>query len=409
VSVGPNGGKVVGRIIDATNFALTAPLTVGASANTPVYSTQSGQVTVAFSLNSQIPAGGYVRIMIPDGASNQNDGAPDTAATLPSNGWDLNGIGAADVSTSGGTGCTWNATETVTAGNGTTGHLIDITTTTTCTTGTVTVTIGDGAGALKDLVNPAKISSGHTLGVADYYQWNISTYDAVPASGQIIDTSDVTVAAIEGVMVSATVDETLNFTVAGVSADSGTTGTCGITRTGSSPDTTAVTVPWGTISPTYLAATHNTSQLLTVSTNATGGYAVTTVETDQMGKDAKACTTTENGDEDCIQDTTCSAAGCTETTLRDWTADPSSYPGLGYSLEEVTTGAAIFEFDDSAAAYNAKQFADLQAGQTAQTIMSQAIPVENSQVYVCYRLDITGTQPAGYYVNKVKYTATATF
>lgn len=403
INVGPNGAKTVARIIDTTNFALTSPITVGASLGNAIYSTQSGVVTVAFTLASQIPAGGYVRITIPDPASNGNDGAPNTASGLIDNGWDLNSVGATDVTFSGGTGCTWNTTETVTAGSGS-GHTIDATTTTTCTGGTVTATIG----STNLLVNPAKITSGHSVGTADYYQWNIATWDAIPSSGSIIDQTDASVAVIEGVLISATVDETLTFSIAGVTADSGTTGTCGITRTASSPDTTSVAVPWGTLPPGYVEATHNTSQLLTVSTNADGGYAVTTVANDQMGKDGKACTTTENGDESCIQDTVCGASPCDHTTAADWGADPSSYPGLGYSLEEVTTGAASFEYNDSGT-YYAKQFADQQAGQAAQTIMTEGGPVDTSQVYVCYRIDITATQPAGYYYNKVRYTATATF
>jgi len=403
VNVGPNGAKTVATIIDGTNFALSTPLTVGAPVGGSIFATQSGVVTVAFTLASQIPANGYLRITIPDPAANGNDGAPNTAATLALNGWDLNGVSATDITVSGGTGCNWNATETVTAGTGS-GHTIDATTTTACTAGTVTATIG----STKNLVNPAKISAGHSVGTADYYQWNVATWDSNPATGALIDQTDVSVAVIEGVLISATVDETLTFSIAGVSADSGTTGTCGITRTASTPDSSSVAVPWGTLSPGYTAATHNASQLLTVTTNADGGYAVTAIANDQMGKDGKACTTTEDGDESCIKDTACGASPCSHTAPIDWTADPSSYPGLGYSLEEVTTGAASFEYNDTGTFY-AKQFADQQAGQPAQTIMTEAGPVDTSQVYVCYRIDITVLQPAGYYYNKVRYTATSTF
>ena len=406
VSVGVNGGRTVARIVDSDTFALNTPLTVGAAAGQNVYATQSGAVTVAFTLASQIPANGYIRITIPDPASGGNDGAPDTGASIALSGWDLNSIAAADITVSGGTGCSWNATETITAGSGSS-HFIDATTTAACTAGTITVAIDAAPG----LVNPAAISSGHTAGTADVYQWTVSTYDGDPAgAGVILDTTDITVAPIEGVLVSATIDETLSFSVAGVTADAGTTGTCGITRTASSPDTTAYSVPWGTISPTYLAATHNTSQLLTVSTNADGGYAVTIIENDQMGKDGVTCTGASAGESvSCIQDTTCSAAGCDQTTLRDWTSSPTSYPGLGYSLEEVTASEASFEFDDSTANFNAKQIPDAETPEAAVTIMTNAGPVDTSQVYVCYRIDVTATQPSGYYFNKVRYTATAVF
>lgn len=407
VSVGVNGARTVARIVDSDTFVLNTPLTVSVATGGNVYATQSGAVTIAFTLASQIPTNGYIRITIPDPASGGNDGAPDTGASIAVSGWDLNGIAAADITVSGGTGCTWNATEVITAGSGSS-HFIDATTTTTCTGGTVTVAIDSSPG----LVNPAAISSGHTAGTADVYQWTIGTYDGDPAgAGILLDTVDVTVAPIEGVLVSATIDETLSFSVAGVTADSGTTGTCGITRTASSPDSTAYSVPWGTISPTYLAATHNTSQLLTVSTNADNGYAVTIVENDQMGKDGITCTGATAGESaSCIQDTTCAASPCnSQSTFVDWTAVPGSYPGLGYSLEEVTAAEAPFEWDDSAAAFNAKQIPDTEAAEAATTIMSNAGPVDTSQVYICYRIDVTATQPAGYYFNKVRYTATAVF
>lgn len=405
ISVGPNGAMTVGSIIDGTNFALSAGLTEGASNADAIYATQSGTVTIAFTINNDIPANGYIRVSIPDPASNGNDGAPDTAPAAANNGWDLNSIAAADVTVTGGTGCSWNATEVITPGSGS-NHTIDATTTATCTAGTITVTIDSNPG----LINPAPITSGHTQGIADSYQWTIATYDADPAgAGQLIDSVDVSVAPIEAVLVSATIDETLNFSVTGITADSGTTGTCGITRAATTPDSTAYSIPWGTISPTYLAATHNTSQLLAVSTNADGGYAVTAIANDQMGKDGVACTGDVGEAANCIKDTACGAVACTDSTLKDWGADPASYPGLGYSLEEVTSGEASFEFDDTAATFNAKQFADEEAGESPQTIMTNAGPVDTSQVYICYRIDVTGTQPAGYYFNNVRYTATATF
>lgn len=213
-------------------------------------------------------------------------------------------------------------------------------------------------------------------------------------------------------MISATVDETLSLTVAGVSANSGSY--CGVTRTASSPDTTATSVPWGTISPTYLAATHNTNHVLTVSTNSTGGYKVYVEENDQMGKDGIACSGASAGEaNDCVQDTVCDGTGCTHQTYRDWGSDPSSYPGLGYSLENVSGTDATFEFDTSAGTFNAKQFADQEASESRSAanahIMTNSGPVDSSSVNVCYRIDITATQPAGYYYNKVIYTAVPTF
>lgn len=404
ISIGSNGNTTVGSIIDGTNFVIPTGITNQLSNGDAVYATQSGTVTIAFTLNNDIPANGYVRVTIPDPASNGNNGAPDTAATAATNGWDLHSIAAADITVSGGTGCSWNATETITAGSGS-GHTIDATTTVACTAGTITMTIDSSPG----LINPAPITSGHTQGTADTYQWTIRTYDGNPAgAGQLIDSVDVAVSPIEAVLVSATIDETLSFSVTAVNADSGTTGTCGVTRTASSPDSTAYSIPWGTISPTYLAATHNTSQLLAVSTNADGGYSVTAIANDQMGKDGIACTGDVGEAANCIKDTACAASPCLHTATADWGAATETYPGLGYSLEEVTTSEAPFEYNDSGT-WLAKQFADEENSEAAQTIMTNAAPVSASQVYICYRIDVSATQPAGYYFNKVRYTATAIF
>ena len=63
--------------------------------------------------------------------------------------------------------------------------------------------------------------------------------------------------------------------------------------------------------------------------------------------------------------------------------------------------------------FNAKQFADQEAAESRSAstahLMVNAGPVDSSSAYVCYRIDITATQPAGYYFNKVKYTAVPTF
>ena len=413
VSVGPNGNFTVGSIIDSANFALSAGLTVGVSDQAAVYSTQSGALAVTFTITNDIPANGYVLVTVPDPASGGNDGAPDTAATAALNGFDLNGMAATDIATTGGTGCTWS-TETLTAGSGS-GHKYKVLTTTACTAGAITVTFD---GTTKDLVNPAP-PTAHSQGTADTYTIDVDTYDGDPDSGgQIIDYANVKVAPIEGVLVSATVDESLSLTVAGITADSGTY--CNITRTASSPDATAYSIPWGTVASTYAAATHNAAQQLTVSTNAVSGYKVYVEENDQMGRNGNVCTgaTPSAGEFTfssgiCIRDTACVATTpCTHLVSKDW-IDMSTYPGFGYSLDHVSGTDSKFNWDDGAATFAAKQLADQEVPEDKTTsgaeIMLNTGPVSGSSIYVCYRIAIPGTQPAGYYYNKVKYTAVPTF
>jgi hypothetical protein len=260
------------------------------------------------------------------------------------------------------------------------------------------------------LINPAPLTT-HTQGVADAYQINIKSRDS---SGNTIDNSDVMVAPVEGVLVSATIDETLALTVAGITADSGSY--CGISRTASTPDTTATTIPWGTISPTYATATHNTEQQLTVSTNAKAGYSVYIEENDQMGKDGNTCTGTAPSAGDytfsagiCIRDTVCGAAACSESLSKDWT-DMATYVGLGFSLQNSSGTDATFTYNETSRTFSTRQIADVtQGGETRNAIMTNVGPVSGSSTYVCYRIAVSSLQPAGYYYNKVRYTAIPTF
>ncbi|KXK07700.1 MAG: hypothetical protein UZ21_OP11001000922 [Microgenomates bacterium OLB22] len=406
----------VANIADSTTFNLNTPLTGTLSSSDYVIATQTAIHTIAFTTTNVVPTAGDILITIPASSTDAktNDGFPDTAATAATNGFDLNSLSTTNVSVSS-SGCANNWTvASVTDSNGSTGHLIQINrSTNSCAAGsTITVTVGDGT---TKLINPAPTDQHVTQGVAETYSINVKTRDG---SDNTIDQSDILVAPVESVFVSATVDETLSFTVAGVTANSGSY--CGVTRTSSTPDTTAYSVPWGTISTTYAAATHNTEHQLTVTTNAKSGYYVYALETDQMGMNGNTCTGTAPSAGDytfssgtCIRDTVCSASTCSESTLRDWGSDPSSYPGFGYSMEEVSGTDSTFEFDDSSATFNAKQFADEQGSEdeTAANVhlMTSSAATSSSSSYVCYRIDVPGDQPAGYYYNTVKYIATPRF
>lgn len=402
----------VGNIISTTVFNTTSPLTAALGANDFAMSTQSGTLTIAFTTVGIVPTAGDILITIPaiDQNTQPSDGFPDTSASIATNGFDVKSIAAAQVATTGCTDGNWNTTEVVTAGTAGTDNTIriDRQTASCAASSVITVTI-------QNLINPAPVTSGHSQGGADVYQINIKTRDG---SDQTIDSVDVAVAPVEAVFVSATVDETLAFTVGGVSADSGSY--CGVTRTASSPDTTATALPWGTLPTTYAAVTHNTNHQLTVTTNALSGYKVYAEETDQMGRNGNVCTGVAPSAGEytftagtCIRDTVCQGSACSETTFTDWGSTPTTYYGMGYSLENSSGTDAKFTYNQSAASFNAKQFADIQGAESKTAanaeLMTNAGPVSGSVVNVCYRINIPGTQPAGYYYNTVKYTAVSTF
>lgn len=402
-----NVNYTVANVIDGTTFNLTSALTTTLESTAYVIATQSGSLTLAFTTATEIPANGDLYITIPavNTTGRTDDGIPDTGATTAANGFDIGDITTSDITVTGCTDVNWTVAS-ITAGDASNDHriLINRATSACAASSAITVTIDSNPG----IINPAPLTT-HTQGQADSYQINIKSRDG---GDNTIDNSDVSVSPVEGILVSATVDETLSLTIAGITADSGSY--CGVTRTASSPDTTATSVPWGTLSSTYLAATHNTNHQITVSTNASAGYKLYAEENDQMGKDGVACTGASAGEaDDCIQDTVCDGTGCTHQTYRDWGSDPTSYPGLGYSLQNVSGTDALFEYNTSGGTFNAKQFADQEASESRSAstaeLMTNAGPVDGSSAYVCYRLDITATQPAGYYYNKVKYTAVPTF
>ncbi|HAU65687.1 TPA: hypothetical protein DCW32_04060 [Candidatus Woesebacteria bacterium] len=384
----------VANVSSATTFSLSSPLTANVDTSGYVTATQSGSLTMTFTLVNTIPVGGNIFVTIPVASTgNVNDGIPDTGSSNTTDGFDFNKLEptSVNVSSTGGT-CTggWD-TPVVASASGT----ITITkATSSCAGATVTVIV-------PNLVNPTPFTTGHTQGAADNYKIAIVTRDG---SNNTLDSVSVGVAPVEGVLVSATVDQTLAFTVAGVSADSGSY--CGVTRTASTTDSTATSVPWGTIATANSFL--NANQVLTVSTNAGGGYTVKIEENDQMGMNGVTCTGATAGEaNDCIKDTTCDSGTCSETTSGEWVTATNN--GFGYSLANVSGTDAGFLYNETSRTFSSKQIPDQEASEAKQTVMSNAAPVSANQVYACYRISVSGTQPAGYYYNKVKYTATATF
>jgi len=406
IAIGPIGDLTVSSVVDTDTFMVGIGLTVPISDSDPIYATQSGTLTVTASTANNIPANGDIIVTIPDPSTNGNDGAPDTAASTTDNGFDFNSITTSNVTCP--TGANWSVTS-ATAGNGTTGHKVICTTNAEVLAGTaLTMVIGDGT---QGLINPAPIYSGHTQGLADTYTITVQTRDL---SDNIIDDVNTKVAPVEAVLVSATVDMTLTFQVQGVATG---TSVCG---TAATITTTPVSVPWGTISTADVF--RNAAQRLTVTTNAEDGYSVKIEENDQMGKNGKVCTGAAAGEAlSCIMDTTCNVGTpCSQSTASEWT-DPANYYGLGYSLQNVDGSDAAFLYNSDnctatlgggTGSFCAKQVPDQEVTPTAETkevIMSNTVPVNSKDIYTCYRIAVSGTQPAGYYYNKVKYTATATF
>ena len=398
----------VGTVVNATTFAITSPLSDALSDTDLVVASQSAVHTVVFDTVADV-SNGYIKIKIPAADTNYNDGIPDTtgfdAADLTND--NIGSYSSIDCS-GGGCGVTFGTT-TFSTSEGY--HIISFPFTGTFSSGkTVTVTLGSSSDTSYEFVNPAPTGS-HTQGVSDIYSIQVLETDN---SGNTVYSGTTKVAVHEGVFVSATVEETLHFYINGEAndgtADSGTI--CGVSRGTGSIDTTAYSIPFGSI--TASDTFYDAYQTLKVVTNAADGYVVTVEENDQMGRNGNTCTGSAPssgeytfGSGTCIRDTTCDDGSCTESTSADWAT--ATNHGFGYSLENVTGTDAAFTYNESSRTFSARQIADQESSETKQTVMSKSSPTTASKVNICFRLSVPGDQPAGYYYNVIKYTATPKF
>lgn len=384
------GTYTIVDIIDSDEFTVTPVLASGdADDGDPIYLKMRPRHTVQFTTASAV-ANGYFQVLIPADTSNPNDGNPDDEGydfnttvdvTAPSDVGSTFDFVAGVATAAGATGCTspanYHCFEFHYSGAGGVGQAF-------------TLYIGNTNGT-NTPVAPAT-GTAHTEGTADTYPILVRQFAAStnPNSATPIDATSTRVAHIESVRVTATVDPTISFSIAGIAS--------GATRCGVSTDvtTTATSVPFGGMA---LNTFKTLAQDLTVSTNASGGYVVTAQENDQLG--LGGATTPA------IPDTTCDGGTCTESTAVEWNTATNN--GFGYSLENVDAASIAFEYDTSGDTFRSKQFADIAGSETAQTLFSSTTVANAENAYVCYRLSVGATQAAGDYENQITYTATGTF
>lgn len=391
LTIGTGTYTIIG-IIDADEFTVSPVLASGdADDNDVVYLKSLPQHVVTFTTATAV-ANGFFQVLLPADPTTPNDGAPDDQ------GFDFNttvDVVAADVgiynfvtgvaTASGGTGCTspanYHCFEVHYSGAGSVGQAI-------------TITIGNTNGTNTPIA-PAPGGS-HTEATADTYTYIVKNFaaDTNPSSDTPVDKTTGKLAVIESVRVTATVDPTISFSIAGINTG---TSACGATP---DIDTTTGTnaplaVPFGTmILNNFKDAAHN----LTVSTNAASGYVVTAAENDQLSKDGLGTTT--------IADTDCDGEDCTISSGTEWNTGTDN--GFGYSLENIDAASISFEFDTGGTTFRAKPFAVLGTDSPV-TLFSSSTVANAENAYICYRLGVGATQAAGDYENQITYTATGTF
>lgn len=151
----------------------------------------------------------------------------------------------------------------------------------------------------------------------------------------------------------------------------------------------SVFIDFGVISPTSPVTRTNT---LTVSFGSAHGYQVTVSQNRNLRADASGWE---------IPPTTCDSGTCTTTTAAAWTS--SLVYGFGYRCDNVTGTDCNTDFATSTFY---KQFI---ASPSAVSVMSSSNVGRNRRGQITYKVNVSGTQPAGLYTNIINYIATPTF
>jgi hypothetical protein len=247
----------------------------------------------------------------------------------------------------------------------------------------------NGTTGTNRITNPAKVAAAGTADVT-----------SIAIGGSFGDTGTLLVATDDQVSVSATITESLSFAVSGMSG-----ATCQTSVDSGTPTqvaTTATTVPFGTISVpnTFYAG----CQDLTVSTNASNGYIVTSEENTSLKTGSLL-----------IPDTSCDSA-CTHDTTTSGTAwATATNSGLGYWCQNSTNTPcnsnlnANTKYKRLACTGTAVTQCTPGGGQVAQTILTQAGPANADVGRIHYKLAVSALQAAGSYTNTLTYIATPSF
>jgi hypothetical protein len=372
------------------DFGYTPANTATMNAADYVVSTQSAVHTISFKPATSVASGGKIIVTLPANSTAPTNGIPDA------DGFDTrgttNGFPATLAVISGANGqysVTGFTVSSVTLSTSGVLHTFTFTLSSALTAGTTyTITLGNSASAGQQymLINPVPAGSSHVRGASDSYTVGLSTTNA----GNTItyDSTNLKIDPVDGVLVSATVEQTLTFAITGENSAT----TCGV-ASGSRVTTSATTVPFGSIiSSTQF---YNGAQKLTVVTNSPSGYHVTVQENGVLTSDTST-----------IPNTACDAGGCSSGTQAEWNTGTitSTNQGLGFSLANATGTDASFLYNDSSRSFSAQPFST-----TPYQLMAKGSSTASSSIYVCYRLGVLATQAAGFYYNKLTYIATPLF
>ena len=251
---------------------------------------------------------------------------------------------------------------------------------------------GSATSTVTGVTNPTKQASA---GIADIYYVDIETNGGEDAR--------VKFAIIEGVVVTATVDAILEFTVAGTSTG------VSIKNVTTNVTSTPTTINFGTLDLTPSSSI--AAQELAVKTNASDGFTVVVFQDQDL--------TSPAGDTiKCFADGTCVSWSSTQA----WASpsenlnNPNTWGHFGFTSEDEsvqTDGTCSTSTTGTYGTAAANRWAGF-SGTSQAPVMCHVGP-SNGQTYqigkikVGYRVEITALQPAGEYTNTLTYIATPTY
>lgn len=147
---------------------------------------------------------------------------------------------------------------------------------------------------------------------------------------------------------------------------------------------------FGTIDPTSPVTRTNILDVL----SSASGYSVTGIENHSLKTPTGAA----------IPDTTCDSGVCTPTTAAPWTSNLTY--GFGYRCDNLILTDCASGF----AATYFKPFSNKELIQSPQIVMQNATSSPNDkQSQITYKVNVSGSQIPGVYINTITYVASPNF
>ncbi|RJQ36520.1 hypothetical protein C4559_05140 [Candidatus Microgenomates bacterium] len=154
-------------------------------------------------------------------------------------------------------------------------------------------------------------------------------------------------------------------------------------------------IDFGTLSATNPVTRTNK---LTISPGSASSYTVTAFEDHQLSSSPSGAF---------IPDTTCDNGLCDQTSSALWN-NTLTY-GFGYRCDNLSGTDCLSDFLPPIYSNHYKNFADNSKSEVAQKIMNGTNTGKNKISQITYKVNISTTQTAGTYNNKITYIATPTF